>query len=125
MRPYIFVKTVEDTMKTDVMKTDVLIINWEYAYNGVVLELDYAGYGTEKDMYKKFVDCIDQAVNDGVLPLQLGKYNWTHWVAIENHSTPRQYSVITDSAGKTTIFWKSTFVEDFFANGMLASALSA
>ena len=111
MKRYTFAKTIEDKMKTD-----ILIISWEYAYNGVVLELDYSGFGTEKDLYQKFVSCIDQAVNDGVLPLQLAKSNWYDWKSIENHSTSRQYSIVTDQTEKVTIFWKSTFVTDFFAN---------
>ena len=108
---YIFVKTVKDAEKNG-----VLLISWEYAYNGVVLELSYTDDGEEKDLYKNFVNYIDQAVNDGVLPVQLSKWNWHHWVSIENHSTPRQYSIIShpDPYETKCLFWKSTFVPGFF-----------
>ena len=115
MKHYIFAKDIKDKNVEDTIKNDVLVISWEYAYNGVVLELSYSGIGTEKDLYKKFVKYIDQAVDDGALPVQLSAFNWYHWMSIENNATPRQYCVISCPDGHKTLFWKSTFVPGFFA----------
>ena len=119
MRPYSFIKTVHDEFKTD-----VLLIQWNYEQGGVVLELSYTSNATEEEVYKKFVRAMDKAVIDGVLPLQLAEYNWYSWVAIQNGSGSRQYSLIRYPNNEITIFWKSTFVKNFFAD-KLDPAVSA
>ena len=109
---YKFARTLEDQVENN-----ILIIDWNYEYSGVVLNLSYTGKGTEKALYKAFVKSIDKAVDDGVLPVQLSAWNWKEWKEIEYNPSHRQYATIETVSEKTmTIFWKSTFVDNFFAN---------
>lgn len=112
MKKYIFARR-----DAAILPDDKLIIAWEDdPTHGLILTLSFNSTAkTEKTAYKNFVSACRQAVEENVLPKKM--YHWNDWADIKAGRCKRQYSHIStayDSKTPHYIFWRSTFVKNFY-----------
>ena len=95
---------------------DVLIISWESTPNGYVLNLDYSSTKDEKTAYAEFVEAVNQAANDYVIPEILNRSYWYLWEDILKNSHLKQYSIVYSVNGEIPVYslhWDSHYDQLF------------